>query len=458
MTSGATSATLDCALSQNAAMLERELAWLAAVVDAAVRLHLRVECGCGDVREIAPPDLADCSSLYARIIREHDLSFEERVVVGLALAPHVRPQIFDPLLTKNPNLDRPFSEFGGVVPDSQNQFLPTVETAMFVLSGGSLRRRFEVQALLEPDRVLRSRKLLQAEDAAGSAARFSAPLRLAKEYLGPFTTGSSFRPAFSSEFPAQRLTTPQEWSDLVLAEHTMDEVEEIRAWIKHREALLHEWQLARKIKPGFRSLFYGPPGTGKTFTASLLGKTTGLDVYRIDLSLVVSKWVGETEKNLAAVFDQAENNEWILFFDEADSLFGKRTQTSSSQDRYANQEVSYLLQRVEDFSGVVILATNLKGNVDDAFARRFQSMIFFPMPGPAERLRLWRGAFSMPARLDASVDLELLAAEFEMSGGAIVNVLRYASLMALRRGVEQVCMQDIRQGIRREFRKSGKAA
>jgi SpoVK/Ycf46/Vps4 family AAA+-type ATPase len=219
---------------------------------------------------------------------------------------------------------------------------------------------------------------------------------------------------------------------------------------------MRDWGLDKQIKPGFRSLFYGPPGTGKTFTASLLGKSTGLDVYRIDLSLVVSKYIGETEKNLANVFDQAERNDWILFFDEADALFGKRSQVSSSHDRYANQEVAYLLQRVEDFSGIVILASNLKGNIDEAFSRRFQSMIYFPMPGAEERLCLWRGAFSRLSRLEPGVDLMPIAEEFEASGGAIVNVLRYSSLMALRDGRELIRMQDIRNGIRREFRKDGK--
>jgi SpoVK/Ycf46/Vps4 family AAA+-type ATPase len=179
-------------------------------------------------------------------------------------------------------------------------------------------------------------------------------------------------------------------------------------------------------------------------------------VYCVDLSLVVSKYIGETEKNLAGVFDQAESNDWILFFDEADALFGKRTQTSSSHDRYANQEVAYLLQRMEGFPGIVILATNLKGNIDEAFARRFQSMIYFPMPGPDQRLELWSNAFSKELKLEPAVDLKAIAHEFELAGGAIINVLRYASLMALRRGPGIVMLQDIRQGVRREFRKDGK--
>jgi len=145
-----------------------------------------------------------------------------------------------------------------------------------------------------------------------------------------------------------------------------------------------------------------------------------------------------------------------LFFDEADALFGKRTQTSSAHDRYANQEVAYLLQRIEDFSGVVILASNLKGNLDEAFARRFQSMIYFPMPGPDERAELWRLAFAQQSRLEPAVDLALLAQEFEISGGGIVNVLRSSSLATLRHGRDLICMEDIHSGIRREFRKDGK--
>jgi len=444
--------------SPNAAVLEREFAWLGRLIDTAIRLHLGSECDHADVRALAPPDIgpADGASPYGSLVANHDLSFDHRAILALALAPLARPQLLDPFLIRNSALDRCFSEFGGVSNASFGGFQPTVETALFLLSHADLNRRFAVQALFEPDQLLHRLNLLRNDDYQGPI--FSAPLSLSKEQVGRLTTGAGFRPAFNNSFPARRLTTPHGWNDLVLTDATLEDVQEIRAWIEHRQTLLGEWRLADKLKPGFRSLFYGPPGTGKTLTAALLGKATGLDVYRIDLSLVVSKWIGETEKNLAAVFDQAENNDWILFFDEADALFGKRTQTSSANDRYANQEVSYLLQRVEDFPSTVILATNLKSNIDEAFARRFQSMIFFPMPGPAERLRLWKSAFADTARLASSVDLEQIAAEFELSGGAIINVLRYAALMALRRGEDQVRQQDIRHGVRREFHKSGRTA
>jgi SpoVK/Ycf46/Vps4 family AAA+-type ATPase len=214
--------------------------------------------------------------------------------------------------------------------------------------------------------------------------------------------------------------------------------------------------LEKSIKAGYRSLFFGPPGTGKTLTATLLGASVGVDVYRIDLSMVVSKYIGETEKNLAGVFDQAENKNWILFFDEADALFGKRTQTSSSNDRHANQEISYLLQRVEDFPGVVILASNIKANIDEAFARRFQSIIYFPLPDETERLRLWNNLLPDKSLLASDVNLQALAEKYELSGGSLTNVVRYAAIRATRMQRTTLEQADLVQGINKELLKEGR--
>lgn len=253
----------------------------------------------------------------------------------------------------------------------------------------------------------------------------------------------------------KKITTSLDWDDLVLNVDVLLEVLEIKDWIKYgNELLLWDSGLSKIIKPGFRSLFYGPPGTGKTLTASLLGKSAGLDVYRIDLSKVVSKHFGETEKNLSNIFDQAENKNWLLFFDEADALFGKRTQTSSSNDRYANQEIACLLQRIEDFPGVVILATNIRANLDEAFTRRFQSMIYFPMPDASQRKILWQNAFSRKSVLEDRVDIDDIANKYELTGGSIINISRYSYLMALKRHDSTIFLKDIMEGIRREFRKS----
>jgi SpoVK/Ycf46/Vps4 family AAA+-type ATPase len=234
------------------------------------------------------------------------------------------------------------------------------------------------------------------------------------------------------------------------------QIEELQAWLKHKDTILREWDIGRRIKPGYRALFYGPPGTGKTATAALLGKYTGRDVFRIDLSMVVSKYIGETEKNLATLFDKAENKDWILFFDEADSLFGKRTGVRDAHDKYANQEVSYLLQRIESYNGLVILASNFKNNIDAAFMRRFNALIYFPLPRAEDRLALWKK--SLPSQLQTSRELQLaeIAERYELTGSHIVNIVQYLSLTSLETGDFVLSKEQLLRGIKRELEKEGK--
>jgi len=281
-------------------------------------------------------------------------------------------------------------------------------------------------------------------------------LQLGEETWGRLTVGQLSRPETDLSFPAQRIETPLEWEDLVLEPKVREEIEHIRLWIEKGSYLLEDLGLKKHLKPGYRSLFYGPPGTGKTLTASLLGKSTGRPVYRIDLSRVVSKYIGETEQNLRRVFDYAEQREWILFFDEADALFGKRTSTKTSNDRHANQEVAYLLQRMEDFPGVIILASNLRNNLDEAFTRRFQSMVYFPVPDANQRHQIWQGIFTQGMQPADDLNLEALARDYTLAGGAAINVYRYAALRAAAR--EETCIraEDMHAGIARELQKDGK--
>lgn len=250
--------------------------------------------------------------------------------------------------------------------------------------------------------------------------------------------------------------TPLNWDDLVLPAYVLEQILEIKNWMLHEPLIQQEWGLHKWIKPGYRSLFFGPPGTGKTLTAALLGQELERPVYRIDLSMIVSKYIGETEKNLAGVFDQAEQQKWILFFDEADALFGKRTETQSAHDRYANQEVSYLLQRVEDFPGLIILASNFKGNLDEAFIRRFQSIIHFPVPTAQQRLLLWQKAFSGKLQLNPDVQLEDIAEKFEVTGGEIINILRTVAIRVAHNHSNSVQWADLSEALRKEYQKNGK--
>jgi SpoVK/Ycf46/Vps4 family AAA+-type ATPase len=328
---------------------------------------------------------------------------------------------------------------------------------MFLLAGDDLRVRLRHQALFDHRHYLYAQQVLRLELRHPEEPPLSAALQVTSEYRERLASGRSYDPPLSPEFPAQRLTTALTWSDLVLDRPARDEVEDIVSWARHEHTLLDAWQLRRRLKPGYRALFYGPPGTGKTLTATLLGQATGRPVYRIDLSKVVSKYIGETEKNLASLFDHAQHQRWILFFDEADSLFGKRTESRNSNDRAANQQVSYLLQRIEEFNGVVILATNLRSHLDEAFARRFQSMTYFPMPGEAQRLRLWQDAFSgQPFALSPDADLPALARDHVLSGGSIANVLGFASLRAVVRDPPHATLADLLQGIRAEMHKEGR--
>jgi len=444
------------ALKANAEVLEREYRWFRQVLEWRLRNYFQQDADPGGLQDLPPPGLEPGASLYARIVGHYAMGTAERLLLLLALAPHVRPQALDFFFTKNSLYDRGYSEFGGWLGQSHGGFLPTGETALFLIGGDRLADRFCLLPLFDADHYFHRHNILKLDTVKNHEPRLSGALQLSEEYLRYFTTGETYRPSFSANFPAKRITTPLEWEDLVLAPFILHEIGEIQTWLEQHETIRQRWGLARRVQAGYRVLFYGPPGTGKTLTAALLGKSTGLEVYRVDLSQIISKYIGETEKNLANVFDQAENRNWILFFDEADALFGKRTSTKDAHDRYANQEVAYLLQRIEDFSGVVILATNLKGNIDAAFARRFQSMIYFAMPDEAQRRHLWEKAFRGNIQLADDIDWGRIAAGYEISGGGIVNVLRYASLTALRKGREAIQAQDILGGIQREMRKEGK--
>ncbi|WLE95744.1 MAG: ATP-binding protein [Candidatus Electrothrix communis] len=453
-----TAALSPTAPASNAATLERECAWFEQVLDTAISLYFKQEEEPQFLRitDISPPDLTNDRSPYAQTVQQYRLGFAERLVLILALQPHLRPHVLDIFFTNNKNFDRGFTEFGGIKGNTHSGFLPTAETAAFLLAGNDLARRFKVLPIFDREHPFFRQNILRIEQLSSHEPFFSGALVISGEYLKRFTVGGDHKPDYSIHFPAKQVETKLSWSDLVLSPEVLEEVDNIRLWLEHHTTIMNDWGLGRSLKPGFRSLFYGPPGTGKTLTASLIGQSVGADVYRIDLSMVVSKFIGETEKNLANVFDQAENKNWILFFDEADALFGKRTQTSSSNDRHANQEISYLLQRVEDFPGTVILATNLKANIDEAFARRFQSVIYFPVPEADLRLRLWQGVLGDTCRLAEDVDLPELAEKYALAGGAILNVVRYGAIRAVRNQDGVITGRDLRKGIAREMQKEGK--
>jgi len=254
-----------------------------------------------------------------------------------------------------------------------------------------------------------------------------------------------------------RVTTTQRWDDVVLPDETFDEVKEMIARVKHRRLVYEDWGFASKLGRGLgiSALFFGAPGTGKTMVAGLIARELGLDLYQIDLSRIVSKWVGETEKHLSTLFAAAEAGHAVILFDEADSLFSKRTDVKSSNDRYANLEVNYLLQRMESFAGITILTTNHDTAIDEAFRRRLSFRIEFPVPEADERARIWRATLPSKARVASNVNFAELAEAYEMTGGYIRNAALRAAFFAASAGSD-IKTSHLRRAANLEMASMGK--
>jgi AAA+ superfamily predicted ATPase len=396
------------------------------------------------------------ASLFEGLHGGRPLSLDEHVVVLLALVPHLQPDLFVRLIGRHLPEGGDLPAFGGVRAEHHRGVLPTGETAQLVLAGDDLAGRLAVQRLFARDHWFARSGVLWLEPVREGEPVMSGRLALDPEVVERLTTGTVQLPRFTSDFPAEHIDTAMSWDDVVLQPETVRQLREIEHWIRFNDTLLDDWGMRTRVKPGYRALFHGPSGTGKTLTATVLGKVTGRPVLRIDLSRVISKYIGETEKNLARLFDKAEHKDWILFFDEADALFGKRTEIRDAHDKYANQEVGYLLQRIESYAGLVILATNQRGNVDEAFLRRFQSAVPFPMPRREERWRLWLQVFPPQIEVDDDVDWHDVAARFELTGAGMVNVAHFCALEALADSTLHVDRATLEAAIRRELVKDGK--
>jgi len=256
---------------------------------------------------------------------------------------------------------------------------------------------------------------------------------------------------------AQRVQADYSWDDLVLPKHTLVRLHELAGAIRHRDEVFGDWSFGRLVggHTSVRALFSGPSGTGKTMSASVLGRELGVEVFRVDLAAVVSKYIGETEKNLDRILSAAERSNAIVLFDEADALFGKRSDVKDAHDRYANIEVAFLLQRLEVFDGIAVLATNLAGNLDEAFSRRLHFHIEFPPPDEAARLRLWRRAFPRSAPLADDLDPDFLAAMLPLTGGEIRSAALLAAFLAAHERTT-IEMRHVVRSLARLRRQQGK--
>jgi len=256
---------------------------------------------------------------------------------------------------------------------------------------------------------------------------------------------------------AKKIIPLHTWEDIILPADIKNQLKEIRLYIKHKGTVYSDWKFDKKLSlgKGQNTLFSGPSGTGKTMAAQIIANQAQLDIYKIDLSSVVSKYIGETEKNLSKIFKEAETSNAILFFDEADALFGKRSQVKDAHDRYANIETGYLLQKMEEYEGVVILATNLSKNIDDAFLRRMQFIVEFPFPDKTLRKQIWTGLFPEEAPLSKDINFDFLSEKLKLAGGNIKNIAVASAFYAADRS-KRIEMSHIMHAAKREYQKMGK--
>lgn len=382
-------------------------------------------------------------------ISQKQFTHQEVVILLTALLPRL-----DPSLLKRIYLDFPNSALFDFCSTSDNGrlFYPTLQAIQYILGGESISERLNALDYFNPNSVLSKEELIVFSGSADNRQ-----ISVHQEAFDTIIFGVELLPKMSNDFPAELLHTRRSWSDLILPEITLNELQSIEEWYNSSRILMEDWDMQKKLKPGFRVLFYGEPGTGKTLAASLLGKYTQRPVFRVDVSMLVSKYIGETEKHLAKLFDKAENRNWILFFDEADAIFGKRTSVKDAHDKYANQEVSYLLQRIETFSGLIILASNFKNNMDKAFTRRFHSCIKFNNPKHEERLRIWQQNLPKQLQLE-DIDLDYISKRYELTGSNIMNVIQDVSLktIASKEPGYKVSLDLFLESIKKEYVKEDK--
>jgi len=430
----------------NAQALAAELEWFARMLNnCLLELGLRE----GEKEEETLPVLPK-GAWYSEFVQHHALGGAERLVLVLALLPHIRPELLNELLRR----ETCKKHFGGIQGKVFPGMLPTVQTALTLLGGQSLFYQLAGWELFAPESVLLREAIVQLGFRPPEEPPAAAPLLVDEDALSRICRGQPHEPS-GEEFPAHRLSTRLEWEDLVLPPFVGRQLQDILDWAERGDKLSWVLGMGKHVRPGYKALFYGPPGTGKTLTAALIGKRTGLPVYRVDLSRVVSKYIGETQKNLEQLFRRAENKAWILFFDEADALFNKRTEVESANDRHANQETAYLLQRLENHPNLTLMATNMLTNIDAAFIRRFNSGVFFPMPGKDERLRLWKACLG--DKLKLTEEAMALLSEQELSGGQIANIALRLGLWALRQGSLEVTAEALKRAVQLDLVLQGKS-
>ena len=430
----------------NIAALEQLLDWTITA------LELKLDFSDTEPYTLAEPPLWK-ESMWANVVDNLNLPAESCIALGLALIPELRPQALAVLSNALQQNKFAPEELGGINGKEHLGILPTKQTFAFLLSDSTSEGNYLARQILRRDGDLIKLGILLETSPQEKDPELTGVLRVTAEFFHILTQGTPYVPQLSTSFPAELITTEMTWDDLVLPEKTLFQLEEIISWFKGKDNLLNNPEVKKLLRPGYRAIFHGPSGTGKTLSAQLLAKRMGLPLLKVHTPMLVSKWVGETEKNLNRLFDQASGRDWILLFDEGENLFGQRG-GNSTQDQHSNQQIGFLLQKIEHHDGLIIISSNRYASMDPAFRRRFESIVRFKEPTYEERLKLWQNIFGKVEIDQREVKFEELAEHYpDMTGGYLINVLRSAWTWAYQSDRDWIKLVDILRGIQKETHK-----
>lgn len=405
--------------------LNREMEWLQSLIEMRCReLFLEQNTALDPISKIPELPVPDTISPYGITVNTYQLLEMDRVLLALGVASAYYPSLLKLFVQLEEDSSALAIEAGGEYSKSNRTFKPTFQTALFLLAGKDVSQWSYYSAQLIQGSVLLQNDIIYNRT---SAEFIYGRIELDTAYLNYFLSGKKPRLDHGTYFPGTLYESDLSIDDIILEDTVREQIKPIGHYIKALESGFFKSD-NHSFKPGFIALFYGAPGTGKTMLAGILANTYGIDMYHVDLSQVVSKYIGETEKNLETVFNRLQGKNCMLFFDEADSLFGKRSDVKDAHDRYANQEVSYLLQRIEQFDGLTILASNFENNMDDAFKRRIDLSINVIRPKEPARKELWKHYLPKNIRFESDAFLQHLSKEYSYTGSNIRNIMKNVAL------------------------------
>lgn len=423
-------------------------------------IHFRIKHPSESIPDSFYANALPSKSHFQLLLQKKDYGFAEQIALALAFARATKPEVFFPLIQASGESLKQMQIGGQVITSSVLRFIPTLQTLIYLLAGDDflvqqfyLRHFHPKHSLFLEDMIYLEGG--QSKKKQGEDDPIYREMRLSYPYLRYFLGGEAPRLDEEPNFPASLSETSLNFEDVILPDNTREELQDLIKYLKNRDRLFEMEGVEARIRPSYVVIFAGMPGMGKTITAKTIGKSIGVPVYIVNLARVVSKYIGETEKNLEKIFDRFDKQNCILFFDEADALFGKRTEVKDAKDRYANQEVAYLLQKIENFQGLVILATNvhdIENTFDKAFQRRIRRIILFPFPNENERLKIWEKALPASFKYEEGL-LPKLAANYQLNGAGIANVISDALVEAVDQKTNILSLEILEPFMKIEYKR-----